>query len=146
MRKTSLIWGLLWRTTLAYGLFQSASLWTASPYFAANEALFKFRATFTDWLFAAILLLFIALSGRHPIKFIFGGRLNLNEDAWRVIHIALIFIFVLLGLLNFIVATSMSTDSWVTYKLLWGPGIYLFFMALLAVWVGNRALRKRDYE
>ena len=141
MRMLTLFWGLLWRTTWVAGFFQSVLFWATHSFFVANESLFKLRATFTGWAFAAILILAVVISRRTIIELMLGSRLQLTAEIWRVINIGVVVIFIVLGGLNWAIAASMSTDTWMSFNLFWGPGIYLSYMACLAAWVRYYMLR-----
>lgn len=135
MRALTLFWGILWRTTWTYGIFQSVLLWATYSFFGANESLFKLKATFTGWAFAALLLIALTIFRRTPIELMLGSRLQLTTEMWRAINYAVIVIFIVLGGLNWTIAASTSTDTWLSFRLFWGPGIYLSFAACLAGWV-----------
>lgn len=141
MRTLSLTWSLLWRTTFAHGVFQSIlflAIYSIFGFESLFESALKLKPTIANWAFAALLTFTATVFGRSLIGSILGSRLQITADLWRIFDIAVVAIFIGLGALNWAIAETMSTDSWVNYKLFGSSGIYLFLMVSLAGWISRQ--------
>jgi intracellular septation protein len=81
----------------------------------ADEVFIKVKVSIINGLFGAILLTGLAL-GRPLLKLAFGEALSLDAAGWRKLTIRWgLFFFAMAGL-NEIVWRTVTTDTWVNFK------------------------------
>jgi intracellular septation protein len=68
------------------------------------------NALFAGTLFAGL------LAGQSLLRFLFGDVFRLTEEGWRKLTLRWACFFVCLAVLNEIVWRTVSTDTWVTFK------------------------------
>ena len=90
-------------------IFGALTLWLHSDLFI------KVKVTLINALFGVVLLGGVAM-GRSYLKLIMGEAVKLTEQAWRTLSIRWGVFFLFLALLNEIVWRSVSTDTWVNFK------------------------------
>lgn len=90
-------------------VFGGLTLWLQDDHFI------KLKPTIVNALFAAALFggLF---AGHSLLKVVFGEVFKLNEDGWRKLTIRWACFFAFLALLNEVVWRTVSTDTWVSFK------------------------------
>jgi intracellular septation protein len=80
-----------------------------------DELLIKLKPTIVSLLFAGVL--FVGLALRRPLlKAVLGEMLPLTDPGWRALTIRWALFFVGLALVNEAVWRTMSTDTWVSFK------------------------------
>jgi len=90
-------------------VFGGLTLWLQSDLFI------KVKVTLINALFGAVLLGGAAF-GRNYLKLIMGEAMKLPEAAWRTLTIRWGLFFLGLALLNEVVWRSVTTDTWVNFK------------------------------
>lgn len=80
-----------------------------------DETFIKLKPTIVNLLFASILG-FGLVTGRLFMKIVLDAALPLSDRGWVVMTRAWIGFFIVLAILNEIVWRSVSTDTWVTFK------------------------------
>lgn len=80
-----------------------------------NETFIKMKPTVVYLLFAAILLAGIALK-RVFLKMLMGEMFQLTDEGWLKLTYRWAAFFVVMAVLNEIVWRSVSTDTWVSFK------------------------------
>jgi intracellular septation protein len=90
-------------------IFGALTLWLHSDLFI------KVKVTLINALFGAVLLGGVAF-GRSYLKLIMGEAVKLSEQAWRTLSIRWGLFFLFLAVLNEVVWRSVSTDTWVNFK------------------------------
>jgi intracellular septation protein len=88
------------------------------------------KPTIVNWLFSVALISSQFLSQDNLLKKMLGEHLSLPHHVWRNLNVGWSIGFFIAGALNLFVAYSFSTDIWVTYKLVGGFGITLFYMII----------------
>ncbi|MCE1239076.1 MAG: septation protein A [Azonexaceae bacterium] len=104
-----------------------------------NEAFIKWKPTILYWVFAGSLAFASLVLKKNPIRSMLGEQLKLPEPVWSRVNLSWIGFFVVMGIINLIVAFNFSTDAWVNFKLFGGMGLMLAFVlaqgALLSKYV-----------
>lgn len=90
-------------------IFGALTLWLQSDLFI------KVKVTLINALFGAILLGGLAY-GRSYLKLVMGEAMKLPEAAWRTLTLRWGVFFLGLALLNEIVWRTVTTDTWVNFK------------------------------
>lgn len=80
-----------------------------------DETFIKMKPTLVYLLFAAVLVIGSAL-GRHPLKLIMGGFMNLTAEGWRGLAYRWAGFFVAMAALNEAVWRTQTTELWVNFK------------------------------
>jgi len=97
----------------------------------ANDVFIKLKPTIVNVCFAGILF-FGLKTGRLYAKLVFEAALNLTDRGWLLLTRAWIGFFLFLAVANEIVWRTMSTDTWVKFKVFGVmPMTVLFSLALL---------------
>jgi intracellular septation protein len=107
-------------------VFGGLTLWLQDDHFI------KIKPTIVNALFATVL--FAGLwSGQSFLKIVFGDVFRLTEEGWRKLTLRWACFFVFLALLNEIVWRSVTTDTWVSFKVF---GIMPLTMAFAVAQIG----------
>ena len=94
-----------------------------------NETFIKMKPTVVYLLFAAILLAGLALK-RTFLKMLMGEVFQLTDEGWLKLTYRWAGFFVVMALLNEVVWRSVSTDTWVSFKVFGLFPLTLLFAAL----------------
>ena len=94
-----------------------------------NELFIKIKPTILTLMFAAAIAGGRAM-GRNPLAAIMGSQVKLTNDGWRIMSWLWVAMFVCSALANEIAWRSLSTDSWVTFKVFGLTGISIGFVML----------------
>lgn len=96
--------------TLVFVLvFGALTLWLS------DDVFIKMKVTLINALFGVILLGGLAF-GRPLLKPVFGEAMNLTAAGWRALTLRWGLFFLAVAVLNEIVWRSVSTDTWVDFK------------------------------
>jgi intracellular septation protein len=90
-------------------VFGGLTVWLQDDHFI------KLKPTIVNGLFAAALFGGL-LAGHSLLKIVFGEVFRLTEDGWRKLTFRWACFFTCLALLNEIVWRTVSTDTWVSFK------------------------------
>jgi intracellular septation protein len=90
-------------------VFGGLTLWLQDDHFI------KIKPTIVNALFAAALFGGL-LAGHSLLKVVFGEVFRLTEDGWRKLTLRWACFFMFLALLNEVVWRTVSTDTWVSFK------------------------------
>lgn len=93
-----------------------------------NEAFIKWKPTILYWVFAGSMTFSAFILKKNPIKAMLGEQLSLPEPVWGKLNLAWIVFFLVMGVLNLVIAFNFSTDTWVNFKLFGGMGLMLLFV------------------
>jgi intracellular septation protein len=80
-----------------------------------DDHFIKLKPTIVNALFAGSLFVGL-LMGHSLLKVIFGEVFRLNEDGWRKLTVRWACFFAFLAILNEVVWRTVSTDTWVSFK------------------------------
>jgi intracellular septation protein len=90
-------------------VFGGLTLWLQDDHFI------KIKPTIVNALFAVALFGGL-LAGHSLLKVVFGEVFRLNEDGWRKLTLRWACFFTFLAVLNEVVWRTVSTDTWVSFK------------------------------
>lgn len=93
-----------------------------------DELFIKWKPTVLYWLFAGVLLVSQAAFRKNLIRAMMSAQVSLPEPVWVRLNTSWIGFFVVMGVLNLIVAFQFSTDTWVNFKLFGSTGLMLLFV------------------
>jgi intracellular septation protein len=83
--------------------------------FLQDEQFIKLKPTLVYLLFAGVLLGGLAF-GKPLLGMVFDSVFNLTQEGWRKLTLRWALFFLVLAVLNEIVARTQSTDVWVAFK------------------------------
>jgi intracellular septation protein len=110
-------------TAIVVVVFGGLTLWLQ------NETFIKLTPTIIYVLFAVVLLGGLAF-GKSLLGYVFDAVFKLTDEGWRKLTLRWGLFFVVLAVLNEIVWRSVSTDTWVTFKVFgFLPLTFLFALA-----------------
>lgn len=126
-----------------FNFFLVLVLGTTTIYFH-NPVFIKWKVTILYWLFGITFISSAILRKKYIIREVIKKEINLPIKDWRNIDISWGVFFILLGILNLIVAYHCSTDSWVKFKLFGTPGIITIFILVQISFVAIFTSKKRE--
>ncbi|MDP1909245.1 MAG: septation protein A [Hyphomicrobium sp.] len=80
-----------------------------------DDHFIKIKPTIVNALFAGALFAGLFM-GQSLLKVVFGEVFRLNEDGWRKLTLRWACFFTFLAILNEVVWRTVSTDTWVSFK------------------------------
>jgi branched-chain amino acid transport system permease protein len=83
---------------------------------AVNPTMVSALGINTGIVYASVFVLGGLLAGHSLLKVVFGEVFRLNEDGWRKLTLRWACFFTFLALLNEVVWRTVSTDTWVSFK------------------------------
>jgi intracellular septation protein len=101
-----------------------------------DENFIKWKPTVLYWAFA-IALGIAHLLKKSPIQAMMGKQMTLPAPVWRQLNLAWAVFFIVLGILNLIIAFHFSTDAWVNYKLFGGTALMIVFVIGQSIWLSR---------
>ena len=123
---------MLWISLAVIVVFGGLTLWLK------NEMFIKWKPTILYWIFAAVLG-YGAYSGRSFIRMLMKDAVEMPDAAWMKLQWMWIVFFIVVGILNLVVAYLCSTDVWVNFKLFGLISLTLIFTIAAAVWMTKQA-------
>jgi intracellular septation protein len=82
-----------------------------------DETFIKWKPTVLYWMFAAVLAGARLLQGRNLMRALMGKQMQLPDPVWDKVNWSWVGFFVLMGVLNIVIAYHFSTNLWVDFKL-----------------------------
>ena len=113
-----------WLTALLILVFGGITL------IVKNPMIIKWKPSIAYLIFASGLLGAQRLGNINPIREMLGSALDMPDNLWRRLNTAWALFFIIMAVLNLIVAYRFSESFWVGFKL-WGSlgGTFLFMAA-----------------
>ena len=122
---------MLWISLGVIVVFGGATIWFH------DETFIKWKPTILYWLFAGALLAGRVVWKRNLVKTLLSEQINVPDAVWDRLMIAWVGFFAAMGVLNLAVAFSVSTETWVNFKLFGLFGLTLAFMLGLGVYLSR---------
>ncbi|MCZ4586109.1 septation protein IspZ [Rhodococcus opacus] len=112
-----------------------------------NETFIKWRPTGVYWLIAGAFLTSLMVAKRDPVRVIIGRWVSAPDAVWRFLSWSWFVALVAVGAVNIVVAYTMSTDTWVNWRVFVAPGSLLALAVAQATWHRNYILTAwRDHQ
>jgi len=108
--------------------------------FFHNDTFFKWKPTVVYWLFAIVFLVNQLLKKEPLTKRLLGQSIQLPDAIWITLSWSWMVFFILLGIINLVVAYHYDTDIWVNFKLFGFLGITIAFIVLQAIYMSKYAI------
>jgi intracellular septation protein len=118
---------MLWVSLAVIVVFGGATL------VLQDETFIKWKPTVLYWLFGTVLAVAALGFKKNLIRAMMGQQIVLPEFVWDRLLASWIGFFVVMGVLNLLVAYNFSTDDWVNFKMFGGIGLMLLFVLAQAV-------------
>ena len=93
-----------------------------------NENFIKWKPTILYWVFAGSMAFSALFLKKNAIKSMLGEQLELPDPIWHKLNLAWMGFFLIMGVINLIVAFNFPTDTWVNFKLFGGMGLMFVFI------------------
>ena len=92
-----------------------------------NPAFIKAKPSLLYLLFAGVFVFGIIFK-KAPLQAVLGNQIELPEKVWQQLNVAWILFFVVMAVLNALVAVFFSTEIWVNFKLFGAMGLTFLFI------------------
>ena len=102
-----------------------------------DERFIKWKPTLLYGAMAGALALAQFVFRKSPMKSLMGGQIALPDEAWLKLALAWIAFFVVMAILNLLVAFNFPTDTWVNFKLFGGMGLLILFIVVQSFWLAR---------
>jgi intracellular septation protein len=122
---------MLWVSLAVIVVFGGATIWFH------DETFIKWKPSILYWLFGSALLLGHVIWKRNLLKSLLGTQLDVPGPVWGRLLWAWIAFFGVMGIVNLAVAYSVSTDTWVNFKLFRLFGLTLVFTLGIGVYLAR---------
>jgi len=122
---------MLWVSLAVIVVFGGATIWFH------DETFIKWKPSILYWLFGSALLLGHIVWKRNLLKSLLGTQLDVPGPVWGRLLWAWIAFFGVMGIVNLAVAYSVSTDTWVNFKLFGLFGLTLVFTLGIGVYLAR---------
>jgi intracellular septation protein len=123
--------GMLWMSLAIVTVFGGATLYFHS------EVFIKWKPTILYWCFGVSLLVSLLVFGRNLVQKAMGDQIALPEPVWRKLALAWSGFFLVMGVLNLIVAFTFPLPVWVNFKLFGGIGLMFVFIIAQSVFLSK---------
>jgi intracellular septation protein len=119
---------LQWTSLAIIALFGGATL------ILRDETFIKWKPTVLYGLMGTAILAGLAF-GKNVVKSVLAeGELDLPEPVWFKLAVAWSGFFFFMAALNLYVAYNFSTDTWATFKVFGGIGVFFVFAIATTMW------------
>lgn len=100
-----------------------------------DEVFIQWKPTLVNWAFCVALLGAEFIAKINLLKKMLGAQIRLPDHVWRNLTFGWSLGFFIAGALNLVVAFNFSMDFWVSYKLIGGFALTLFYMIVTVTYL-----------
>jgi len=111
--------------------------------FLRNPVFIKWKPTVINYIFAAIFFGSTIFGSKPLAERIMGGTIDAPSQIWHKITYSWAAFFLLIAVLNIIVAYNFSESMWVNFKLFGILGLSIFFLMLQALYLSKHIQAKK---
>ena len=129
---------MLWVSLGVIVVFGGATIWFH------DETFIKWKPTILYWLFGGALLAGHLFWKKNLLQSLLGTQLDVPPPVWGRLLSAWVGFFVLMGIINLIVAYSVPTDTWVNFKLFGLFGLTMAFTLGIGVYLARHMKEAPD--
>ena len=101
-----------------------------------DETFIKWKPTVLYGLFGAVLAIGRLAFGKNLLTYVMAG-IKLPAAVWTRLTWSWVAFFAFMGVANWYVAFNYSTDTWVSFKVWGGIGLFLVFALLQGLWLSR---------
>lgn len=102
-----------------------------------DKTFIQWKPTVVNWLFGAVFLGSQFIGQKPVVQRLMESNISLPPHVWRNLNIAWVIFFVTMGVLNLLVAYSLSEEAWVNFKLFGMLGLTLVFILLQGLYMSK---------
>ncbi|MDR3399716.1 MAG: septation protein A [Pandoraea sp.] len=102
-----------------------------------DETFIKWKPTALYWLFGITLFVAELVFDKNLIRAMMEKQMALPEQLWRAVNFSWALFFLVMGVLNLVIAYHFSTDTWVDFKLFGGMGLMVVFIVVQSLWLAK---------
>ncbi|MEN9947136.1 MAG: hypothetical protein RLZZ293_1522 [Pseudomonadota bacterium] len=106
-----------------------------------NKTFVMLKPTLLYWIFAISLLIADKL-GKNGIKSLLQEQITLPETSWKQLNLIWCGLFILMGILNLVIAFYCTEYVWVKFKVFGGFALMIIGIIISACLVKNRVISK----
>jgi intracellular septation protein len=129
---------MLWVSLGVIVVFGGATIWFH------DETFIKWKPTILYWLFGGALLAGHVFWKKNLLQSLLGTQLEVPLPVWSRLLSAWVGFFALMGIINLIVAYSVPTDTWVSFKLFGLFGLTMAFTLGIGVYLARHMKEAPD--
>jgi intracellular septation protein len=129
---------MLWVSVIVIVIFGGATIWLH------DETFIKWKPSILYSLFAAILAGGRLFAQRNFVQTLLGEKIVLPAPVWSRLLWAWVGFFIAMAAINLIVAYSVPTATWVSFKLFGLMGLTLVFTLGIGVWMARHMPQTTD--
>ena len=118
-------------TLFAFLLFGGITIFLRDPVFI------KWKPTLVNAIFAVIFLGSTMLGNKPLVQRIMGNSINASKEVWHRLTINWAVFFLIIAILNIIIAYNFSESSWVNFKLFGILGLTFGFLVIQAFYISK---------
>jgi intracellular septation protein len=102
-----------------------------------DKTFIQWKPTVVNWLFGAAFLGSHFIGQKTVVQRLMDSNISLPGPVWRNLNIAWIIFFVAMGIINLLVAYSLSEEAWVNFKLFGMLGLTLVFILIQGLYMSK---------
>lgn len=110
-----------------------------------DKTFIQWKPTVVNWLFGVAFLGSQFIGEKTIVQRLMESNLTLADGAWRTLNIAWVIFFMIMGIINLIVAYNFSEEVWVDFKLFGMLGLTLVFIIAQGVYL-SRHIQHTDKQ
>lgn len=129
---------MLWVSLVVIVVFGGATIWFH------DETFIKWKPSILYWLFGGALLASQVFWKKNLLQSLLGTQLDVPPLVWGRLLWSWIAFFLALGIVNLVVAYSVPTDTWVSFKLFGLFGLTLVFTLGIGIYLARHMKEAPD--
>ncbi|WP_372739228.1 septation protein A [Neptunomonas sp.] len=102
-----------------------------------DKTFIQWKPTVVNWLFGAAFLGSHFIGAKTIIERIMSANIDLPQHVWKTLNFAWVFFFLLMGVINLIVAYNFSEETWVNFKLFGMLGLTVVFIVIQGLYMSK---------
>lgn len=110
-----------------------------------DKTFIQWKPTVVNWLFGVAFLGSQFIGSKPIVQRLMESNLELPAIAWRQLNIAWVIFFIVMGVLNLLVAYNFSEETWVNFKLFGMLGLTLVFILAQGMYL-SRHIQNTDNQ
>jgi intracellular septation protein len=122
---------MLWISLAVIVVFGGATIWFH------DETFIKWKPSILYWLFGSALLAGHLIWGKNLVRSLLGEQIAATDPVWTRLLWAWIVFFAAMGVVNLVVAYSVPTETWVSFKLFGLFGLTLAFTLAIGIYLAR---------
>ncbi len=122
---------MLWISLAVIVVFGGATIWFH------DETFIKWKPSILYWLFGSALAAGQFIWGRNLVRSLLGEQIAAPDAVWTRLLWAWIAFFAVMGVVNLAVAYSVSTETWVNFKLFGLFGLTMAFTLAIGIYLAR---------